>query len=58
MGDNCCSCRCMLCGESGCGGGDDGGDGGGCSGMVLLSSDCSGDVYFAKVEFVIVVGVL
>lgn len=26
--------------------------------MVLLSSDCSGDVYFAKDEFVIVVGVL
>ena len=26
--------------------------------MVLLSSDCSGDVFFVKVEFVIVVGVL
>ena len=26
--------------------------------MVLLSSDCSGDVFFAKDEFVIVVGVL
>ena len=26
--------------------------------MVLLSSDCSGDVFFAKVKFVIVVGVL
>ena len=25
--------------------------------MVLLSSDCSGDVFFAKDEFVIVVGV-
>ena len=27
MGDNCISCRCMLCGEGGCG--DDGGGGGG-----------------------------
>ena len=29
MGDNCSSCRCMLCGEDGCGGGDDGGGVGG-----------------------------
>ena len=29
-----------------------------CSGMVLLSSGCSGVDYVAKVEYVIVVGVL
>ena len=38
MGDNRISCRCMMCGEGGCGGGDDGcgggddGGGGGCGG--------------------------
>ena len=29
MGYNCSSCRCMLRGEGGCGGGDDGCGGGG-----------------------------
>ena len=32
MGDDCSSCRCMLCGEDGCGGGDDDGGGGGTGG--------------------------
>ena len=33
MGDKCSICRCMLCGEGGCGGGDDDGGGGGGGGV-------------------------